>query len=253
MIRAMCEQFIARAAEPFRLDELWPYAERLERFGIAGFGWGASWVDAAGDLRTYRHVTAFRDDPDRDRVGAAETTSALVHLRRPSRLSTLTMPDAQPFDDPAGRFTFSHNGDLRDYKPARARYRRQGRIHGRADSEVGQRWLEDAWSDQEPVAHLLAALHDGFGGEANLAVLTRDGTPHHYAGNPENPVFTFRLGRIGLASTAIYSVDRSLFRYAARGATDRVLARLHTTIALDERGRPIDAGPGRRSRSAAGR
>ncbi len=157
------------------------------------------------------------------------------------------MPDAQPFDDPAGRFAFSHNGDLRDYRPARARYRRQGRIHGRADSEVGQRWLEDAWSDDEPVAHLLAALHDGFGGEANLAVLATDGTPHHYAGNPENPVFTFRLGRIGLASTAIYSVDRSLFKYAARGATDRALVRLRSTIALDEHGRPIEAGPGRRA------
>lgn len=249
MIRAMCEQFVARAAEPFRLDELWPYAERLERYGIAGFGWGASWLDRDGCLRTHRHVTAFRDDPQLDRVGAVETTSALVHLRRPSRLSTLTMPDAQPFDDPAGRFAFSHNGDLRDYKPARARYRKQGRIHGRADSEVGQRWLEDAWSDEEPVAHLLATLHDGFGGEANLAVLTRDGTPYHYAGNPENPVFTFRLGRIGLASTAIYSVDRSLFRYAAKGATERALARLHNTIELDERGRPIEAGSGRRVRT----
>jgi Glutamine amidotransferase domain len=246
----MCEQFVARAAGPFRLDELWPYAERLERFGIAGFGWGASWLAAEGGLRIYRHVTAFRDDPERDNIGTLETTAALVHLRRPSRLSTLTMPDAQPFDDPAGRFTFSHNGDLKDYKPARTRYRRQGRIHGRADSEVGQRWLEDAWSDQEPVAHLLAALHDGFGGEANLAVLTKDGSPHHYAGNPENPVFTFRLGRIGLASTALYSVDRSLFRYAARGATDRALARLRTTIALDERGRPIDAGTGRRPRTS---
>jgi hypothetical protein len=243
----MCEQFVARAAEPFRLDELWPYAERVDRYGIAGFGWGAAWLRPDGGLECVRHLAPFRDDPAREGIGAAETTSVLVHLRRPSRLSTLGMPDAQPFDDPAGRFAFSHNGDLRDYKPARARYRRQGRIHGRADSEVGQRWLEDAWSDDEPVAHLLAALHDGFGGEANLAVLAADGTPHHYAGNPENPVFTFRLGRIGLASTAIYSVDRSLFRYAARGATDRALVRLHSTIALDERGRPIEAGPGRRA------
>ncbi len=245
----MCEQFVARAAEPFRLDELWPYAERLERYGIAGFGWGVTWLDAADGLRTHRHTDAFRDDRERDAIGAIETTSVLVHLRRPSRLSTLTMPDAQPFDDPAGRFALSHNGDLRDYKPARARYRKQGRIHGRADSEVGQRWLEDAWSDAEPVAHLLAALHDGFGGEANLAVLTRDGSAHHYAGNPENPVFTFRLGRIGLASTALYSVDRSLFRYAARGATSRALTRLHCTVALDERGRPVEAGPGRRASS----
>jgi glutamine phosphoribosylpyrophosphate amidotransferase len=252
MIRGMCEQFVARVSEPFRLDELWPYAERLERFGIAGFGWGAAWLDPDGALRSHRHTSAFRDDPDRDRLGAIETTSLLVHLRRPSRLSTLGLPDAQPFDDPAGRFAFSHNGDLRDYRAARTRYQGQGRIHGRADSEVGQRWLEDAWSDDEPVAYLLAALHDGFGGEANLAVLTRNGTPHHYAGNPQNPVFTFRLGEIGIASTALYSVDRSLFRYAAKGATDRLLARLHATIALDERGRPVEAGTGRGPRPAGG-
>ena len=78
-------------------------------------------------------------------MGAVETTSALVHLRRPSRLSTLTLPDTQPFDDPAGRYAFSHNGDLRDYKSLRGTYREQGRIHGRADTEVGARWLEDAW------------------------------------------------------------------------------------------------------------
>ena len=253
MIRGMCEQFVARAAEPFRLDALWPLAERLERFGLAGFGWGATWLLPGGGLRTYRDTAAFRDDPGRDRVGAVETTSVLVHLRRPSSLSTLQLPDTQPFDDPAGRFAFSHNGDLRDYKAARSRFRAQGRIHGRADSEVGQRWLEDAWSETEPVAHLLAALHDGFGGEANLAVLTRDGAPHHYAGNPQNPVFSFRLGAIGVVSTALYSVDRSLFTYAARGATDRALARLHATIALDERGRAIEAGPARRPRPAGGR
>jgi glutamine phosphoribosylpyrophosphate amidotransferase len=237
----MCEQFIARASEPFRLDALWPLAERLERYGLAGFGWGVSWVGADGGLKTHRDVRAFRDDPAADAIGANETTVALVHLRRPSRLSTLQLPDTQPFEDPGGRFAFSHNGDLRDFQAARTRYRKAGRIHGRADSEVGQRWLEDAWSDAEPVAHLLGALHDQFGGEANLAVLTRDGAPHHYAGNPQNPVFTFRLGGIGIASTAIYSIDRSVFRYCAPGATERAMVRLHTTVGLDPAGRPTEA------------
>jgi hypothetical protein len=235
----MCEHFIARAAEPFRLDELWPFAQRLERFGIAGFGWGAAWLGADGRLDSYRDVRAFSDDPRHELVGATETTAALVHLRRPSRLSTLTQADTQPFDDPAGRFAFSHNGDLRDYKGLRARYRAEGRIHGRADSEVGARWLEDAWQAGEPVAHLLASLHDRFGGQANLAVLTADGTPHHYAGNGENPVFSFRLGRIGLASTGIYSLDRSLFRFVAPSATDRRLIRIRSTVGLDPRGGPI--------------
>ena len=30
--------------------------ERLERFGLAGFGWGASWLDADGGLRSHRHA-----------------------------------------------------------------------------------------------------------------------------------------------------------------------------------------------------
>jgi glutamine phosphoribosylpyrophosphate amidotransferase len=190
-------------------------------------------------LSSYRDVSAFRDDDARERVGATETTSLLLHLRRPSKLSTLARPDTQPFDDPAGRFAFSHNGDLRDYRELRATYRAQGRIHGRADTEVGQRWLEDAWRADEPAAHLLGALHDRFGGHANLAVLAADGGAHHYAGNEENPVFTFRLGRIGVASTGIYSLDRSLFRFVAPGATDRRLVRTRATVSLDRAGHPV--------------
>lgn len=238
----MCEQFIARADEPFRLNDLWPFAERLERFGIAGFGWGAAWVGPDDRLHSHRDLPAFRDDDaGRASVGRVETTAALVHLRRPSRLSTLTLADTQPFDDPAGRYSFSHNGDLRDYRAARARFRAESRIHGRADTEVAARWLEDAWRDEEPVAHLLGALHDRFGGQANLAVLTADGTPHHYAGNRENPVFAFRLGAIGIVSTGIYSVDRSLFRFVAPGARDRRLVPIHTTVALDATGAVVPA------------
>ena len=235
----MCEHFIARAAEPFRLDDLWQFAQKLEQFGLAGFGWGAAWIEDDGRLGSYRDVRAFRDDPGREGIGRTETTSALVHLRRPSRLSTLTLPDTQPFDDPAGRFAFSHNGDLRDYKGLRATYRAEGRIHGRADTEVGARWLEDAWRPEGPAAHVLAALHDRFGGQANLAVLTRDGDVHHYAGNGENPVFSFALGRIGIVSTGIYSLDRSLFRFVAPGGTQRRLVPLHTTVSLDRDGRPL--------------
>jgi glutamine phosphoribosylpyrophosphate amidotransferase len=235
----MCEHFVARAAEPFRLDELWPFAEKLEHWGLAGFGWGAAWLQPGGGLASYRDVRAFADDPGRERVGAVETTSALIHLRRPSKLSTLALPDTQPFDDPAGRFSFSHNGDLRDHQSLRSTYREQGRIHGRADTEVGARWLEDAWHAEEPASHLLAALHDRFGGQANLAVVAADGTGSHYAGNGENPVFSFALGRIGVVSTGIYSLDRSLFRFVAPGATARRLVKLRTTVSLGPDGAPI--------------
>ena len=34
----MCEHYVARASEPFRLDELWSFTDRLERYGIASTG-----------------------------------------------------------------------------------------------------------------------------------------------------------------------------------------------------------------------
>lgn len=236
----MCEHYVARAAEPFRLDELWPFTEQLERYGIASFGWGAAWLSADGEIDSYRDIGAFRDDPQRDAIGAAETTAVLVHLRRPSKLSTLGMADTQPFDDPAGRFSFSHNGDFRKVQAWRARFRAAGRIHGRADTEVGARWLEDAWNGTASgPPGVLATLHETFGGQANLSLLTADGGVSAYAGNTENPVFTFRLGRIGIASTGIYSLDRSIFRFAAPGATERQLIRVGRTVALDRQGGAI--------------
>jgi hypothetical protein len=234
----MCEQFVARAASPFRIDALWPFAERLERFGLSGFGWGATWLTADRRLCTHRDIRAFADDAEgRAMVGAQETTALLVHLRRPSRLSTLALPDTQPFEDPGGRFSFSHNGDLRDWREPRATYLAQGRIHGRADTEVGARWLEDAW-DGEPggAARLLPRLHERFGGQANLEVIAADGTTVHYAGNTENPVFSFRLDGIGIVSTGIYSLDRSVFRFVAPGATERRLVRQGTSVSLDGNG-----------------
>jgi glutamine phosphoribosylpyrophosphate amidotransferase len=234
----MCEQYVARADSPFRIDELWPFTDRLERFGLAGFGWGASWRTPDGRLCSHRDVRSFRDDPaGRASVGANLTTALLVHLRRPSRLSTLQLPDTQPFEDPSGRFSVSHNGDLREWRPLRQRYRSEGRIHGRADTEVAARWLEDEWDGESTdAAALLPALHERFGGQANLAVLTADGATHHYAGNTDNPVFTFRLGAIDVASTGLYSLDRSLFRFAAPGATERRLVRYRSTATLDRNG-----------------
>jgi glutamine phosphoribosylpyrophosphate amidotransferase len=237
----MCEHYVARAADPFRLDELWPFTERLERYGIAGFGWGAAWVAADGRIESHRDTSAFLDDPARGRIGAVETTAALVHLRRPSKLSTLGLADTQPFDDPAGRFSFSHNGDFRKVRTWRAHYRAAGRIHGRADTEVGARWLEDAWDTVAGPNPVLATLHETFGGQANLSLLTAGGDVSAYAGNTENPVFTFRLGRVGLASTGIYSLDRSIFRFAAPHATERRLVRVGATVMLNRHGGAVHA------------
>jgi hypothetical protein len=228
----MCEQYVAVASEPFAIGSLWPFTERLERFGLAGFGWGATWLEPDGTLRSHRDIGSFRDDAQRGSLGVNETTALLVHLRRPSKFSTIGLPDTQPFDDPAGRYSFSHNGDLENDRVFRARYREAGRLHGKADTEVGARWLEDEWGGAGSVPAVLGKLHDTFGGHANLAVLTSDGAGHHYAGNDENPVFTFDLGPVRLACTGMYSLDRSVFKYVAPEATHRALVSRSTTASL---------------------
>ena len=233
----MCEHFVARAAEPFRLDELWPFTERLERYGIAGFGWGAAWVeDAASSVRTGTPSVPRR--PGRDEVGRVETTAALVHLRRPSKLSTLGIADTQPFDDPAGPLLVQPQRRLpRDPRrggPATATPAGSTAGPTRRSARAGSRTAGTATA---PVT-LLTELHEAFGGQANLATIEVDGSVAAYAGNTENPVFTFRLGRIGIASTGIYSLDRSLFRFVAPEATERRLVRVGDAVALDRNGGP---------------
>ena len=48
IIAPMCEQYVAVSAEPFRIADLWPFTERLEQFGIARIGWGATWLAPDG-------------------------------------------------------------------------------------------------------------------------------------------------------------------------------------------------------------
>jgi glutamine phosphoribosylpyrophosphate amidotransferase len=219
----MCEMLAVRSDEPFALSDVWPLAAGLERYGLAGYAWGVAWTRPDGSLDAYRATSAFRDDTRRDEIGRTETTAALVHLRRPSRFSWLGMADTQPFLEGTGLFAFAHNGELTHHRRFRDAYRAAGRIHGRADSEVGMRWMEDAWALERPADILLAALHEAMGGSANLAVLEPGGRATMHNGNAENPVFGFRLGRLQLLSTGVYSLDRSLFRLVAPGARERCL------------------------------
>ncbi|MFH0751020.1 MAG: hypothetical protein V2B17_04220, partial [Chloroflexota bacterium] len=76
---------------------------------------------------------------------------------------------------------------------------------------------------ERPAGDLLAALHEAMGGPANLATLEPGGTVTFHAGNAENSVFAFGLGRLRLLSTGVYSLDRSLFRLVAPGGRERRL------------------------------
>ena len=184
--------------------------------GSAGAPRGSA---ATAGSASYRDIRAFRDDPGREAVGATETTSALVHLRRPSRLSTLTLPDTQPFDDPAGRFAFSHNGDLRDYKALRATYRAAGphprprRHRGRASA--GSRTRGSRTSRRGPAAR-------GAPRPVRRAGQPRASWPPTGRRTTTPATTRTRSSRSASAGSAscrpgIYSLDRSLFRFVAPG------------------------------------
>src|ERR1019366_9903047 len=98
-------------------------------------GWALAWREG-GRVRRYR-------DPGRqvdDEAGQAQlkqirSTHFLLHLRRPSQLTTVALADSQPFVAEDGSFAFAHNGRLEGAPGIRQRF--PGKLEGQADSEVG--------------------------------------------------------------------------------------------------------------------
>lgn len=217
----MCELFAAVWPEPVSFGEVLPWACAVEQFGIAGFGWGVAWVEG-GSVRGYR-------DPGRlggggeavHRLSQVRSRAFLVHLRRPSRLSTVELDDTQPFVAESGEFAFCHNGLFASDGDFRERYRE--RLRGRADSEVGFRLCEDLLADGLDPEEALASVHRMLGGTANLGYLDRQGTAVVYSGFSRNAVWSFRQGDARLVSTRLHSLDESVFDLIFRDAQDRRL------------------------------
>ena len=214
----MCELMAIAYSEPRPAQEVLALASDLDRLGVTGFGWGMAWLEN-GALRGYRHPTAMADDPvGVDRLREVASARFLIHLRRPSKLSTVQLADTQPFLDEAGRFAFCHNGYLDRHQEYRPRYAE--RLAGRADSEVGFRVFQDSIAAGVGPAEALSATFETMGGRANFGYLGRDGTLLVYAANPGNAMWVFRLGDAHVASTALHSDDESLFDLLFREAVD---------------------------------
>ena len=195
---AVCEQYVAVSATPFRLDALWPFTERLERFGIAGFGWGATWL-ATRSERCARTATSARSATTRAGRTSARSRRARCSCtcagRRSSRRSACRTRSRSMTR--TGAIAFSHNGDLEHHQAYRARYREAGRLFGQG-GHGGRRTLAGgplvggrhrAGRALEAARHLRRPRQPRRP-DAGLA------RAHHYAGNDENPVFTFRIGDI---------------------------------------------------------
>lgn len=202
----MCEMLAFSSEELVSVDTLLGWAALLERYGLAGYGWGMVWTDGQ-TLYRYRSVEGLQNDPKADDVLARLTLRrGFIHLRRPSLMTTVAFVNTQPYMDDNGDWAFAHNGYLERHRDFRSRY--QGELTGTSDSEVGFRyWCEQTGS----IADRFAATHEALGGKANFMGLSRAGDLGVYAGNSENRVFSFRLGAISLATTSLHSGDRFLF------------------------------------------
>lgn len=220
----MCELLAVAAREPIAIEPILAWARDLERLGIAGFGWGVAWRSADG-VRRYRSERSLGDDAaGRDALGGVTSDRFLVHLRRPSRLSTIELADSQPFldverEDGAGTVAFAHNGYLERHDELRPRY--ASRLRGRADSEVGFELFRERLATGEDARSALAGVHERLGGQANLASLAADGTLLVYAGHDGNRPWRFELAGATVAATPLHSDDDSLFDLVFRDAPAR--------------------------------
>jgi Glutamine amidotransferases class-II len=217
----MCELLAISAERPVKLGFLLAWAGELERLGIAGFGWGVTWTGEDGDVRCHRNPTSLAGDVE-GMLALRDTRalSALVHLRRPSRLSTVQEADTQPFLDESGRFAFVHNGGFERDGELRERF--AGMLRGRADSEVGFRLFQSLFEEEGP-GQALVRVHRTLEGTANLGVLLRGGQMLLYAGHPNNAMWRFRLDGLRAACTGLHSDDESVFDLIFPEASDREL------------------------------
>lgn len=215
----MCEILLVAWPEPQPFERVLPWALGVERLGVAGFGWGLAWR-RDGRILHYCNEGRLSDDrAGRARLGAVASTHFLVHMRRPACLSTVGLPDTQPFVAEDRSFGFAHNGHLGVTPPLRRAF--APRLRGRADSEVGFQLVDSLLATGQPPELALAAMHRKMGGSANLAYLPAEGDPLAYAGNPLNPFWRFRLEGAEVASTGLHSGDDSLFSMCFGGASLR--------------------------------
>lgn len=230
----MCEILVVAWPDARPFGEIAEATTQLEGLGLGGFGWGVAWL-AGGELRRVRGLGRFADEAaDSPELAAAASDRFLVHLRRPSRLSTVAMADTQPFLVP-DQHAWCHNGYLKRADELRDRW--AGRLEGRADSEVGWLHFRDRLAAGDTAEAALRSVDETFGGHVNLAYLGIEGTLAVYSHNESNHFWRFRLGDGQVASTALHSDDESLFALVFPQATERETIPAGTGVLLGTRGR----------------
>jgi predicted glutamine amidotransferase len=232
----VCEILVAVWPEPKPFARVLPWALNLEHLGVAGFGWGAAWRDGKL-IRGYRDPGSLAaDGTGQAALASVRSTHFLIHLRRPSCLTSIGLADTQPFLAEDGSFAMAHNGRLEGADKIRQLF--QGMLQGHADSEVGFRLLESQISLGAAPGEALKQVHQELGGRANFAYLPADGPALVYAGNADNAFWSFQLEGAEVAATSLHSADEAIFDLCFPGASQRQKVAWQAVSDLERARRP---------------
>jgi predicted glutamine amidotransferase len=214
----MCEMLAAAWPHEHPFSDIRDQVGELERLGVAGFGWGVAWLGVDG-IERVRGLGRYVDEgPSDPRLASAFSSRFVVHLRRPSRLSTVSMFDTQPFVDELDG-AWCHNGLFTRSELLRSMF--AGELNGAADSEVGWAHFREQRVMGLSAEDAMRTVDQSLGGAMNLAHLGADGALTVYSRNDTNALWTFRVGDGRYASTALHSDDESVFNLVFPDAIDR--------------------------------
>jgi predicted glutamine amidotransferase len=215
----VCEILVVTSADPKPFSAVVDAARAMEYYGSANFGGGVAWL-AGGRIERYRSVGRLSDEPEAaERLADVRSTHFLVHVRRPSKLSTIQIADTQPFLSNDENIAFAHNGRFvaeDEFRPTYA-----DRLSGAADSEVGFVMFQDLVAAGAPMVEALETVHSKLGGRANLAALDTHGQVALYSSYDGNRMWVFRNGDSTVAATELHSADNSLFELVFPQASQR--------------------------------
>lgn len=205
----MCEILVVGAQSPVPFTRIEPWVLALERYGIAGWGWGSAHLELDGAVNVCRAVGKINETPEAlDALRQIESRRWLFHLRRPLRLPNV-LEDMQPFYSEDRDFAYAHNGDFTHAEQFRDQF--DGLLGGKVDSEIGFRMTERFMQEGHSLEAALDKTLETLGGTSNIAVMYHGGNVWIYGKAMFNKLWRFEIDELSCASTSMIMADESFF------------------------------------------